>query len=103
MSVNGCVEWPHDYPLMVLSDTRLRRNVFLWRCDDFVEFGLRIIELEEESMRTGQASVWPDFEEFMDAQVDAALGARASDARSDEAKRTIRDAVRALHADFFAP
>jgi len=64
-----------------------------------VEFGLCVLELEVERTRTGQASVWPEFEDFMDAQIEAAVGARASAADREAAKREIRTAVSALRSE----
>jgi len=86
-------------PLALLLNPKLRRSVILQRQEDFVEFGLCVMALEAERTRTGQASVWPEFEDFMDAQIEAAVGARASATDKEAAKREIMKSVSALRAE----
>jgi len=86
-------------PLALLLNPKLRRRVILQRQEDFVEFGLCVLKLEAERTRTGQASVWAEFEDFMDAQIEAAVGARASAADKEAAKREIMPAVSALRSE----
>jgi hypothetical protein len=50
-------------PLALLLNPRLRRCVILQRREDFVAFGLCVLELEAERTRSGQASLWPEFED----------------------------------------
>jgi hypothetical protein len=86
-------------PLALLLNPKLRRSVILQRQEDFVAFGLCVLELEVERTRSGQASIWPEFEDFMDAQVEAAVGARASAADREAAKREIKAVVSALRSE----
>jgi hypothetical protein len=89
-------------PLALLLNPRLRRCVILQRREDFVAFGLCVLELEAERTRSGQASLWPEFEDFMDAQVEAALGARASAAKKEAAKHEMKAAVSALRSELWS-
>ncbi len=99
MSADGDPARAFGDPLALLLSPTLRRRVVLRRREDFVAFGLRVLELEEERTRRGQASVWPEFEDFMEAQVEAAVGARTSAAAREAAKREIRAALAALRCE----
>lgn len=85
-------------PEAILTDPELRRSVILRRQDDFVAFGLRVLELEDERVRGGHESLWPAYADFIDAQLRAALGARASEHTRNAATRDVLDALAALQA-----
>ncbi|NBX19040.1 MAG: hypothetical protein EBR09_16970 [Proteobacteria bacterium] len=85
--------------LAILQDPDLRRSVILRRHDEFVNFGLRVLELEDERRLSGQESLWPAYVEFIDAQLQAALGARASEHKRKTAKQDVAAALAAVRAE----